>query len=97
MNGDAFSDQIKADVIAKIKVDLGKIDLVIYSLASPRRTDPETGEVFKSTLKPVGQAYKTKTYDTDKDLVHEISPAPAPYTHPRPHETKAKLVCRLLL
>ncbi|MFT4653899.1 MAG: enoyl-[acyl-carrier protein] reductase/trans-2-enoyl-CoA reductase (NAD+) [Kangiellaceae bacterium] len=77
INGDAFSDQIKADVIAKIKVDLGKIDLVIYSLASPRRTDPDTGEVFKSTLKPVGQAYKTKTYDTDKDLVHEIALEPA--------------------
>jgi len=51
--------------------------LVIYSLASPRRTDPETGEIYKSTLKPVGQAYKTKTYDTDKNLVHEIALEPA--------------------
>ena len=49
----------------------------IYSLASPRRTDPETGEVFKSTLKPVGQAYTTKTYDTDKDRIHEIALEPA--------------------
>lgn len=77
INGDAFSDEIKTSVINKIKEDLGKIDLVIYSLASPRRTDPDTGEVFKSTLKPVGQAYTTKTYDTDKDKVHEISLEPA--------------------
>ncbi|GLR72766.1 enoyl-ACP reductase FabV [Agaribacter marinus] len=77
INGDAFSDEIKAQTIDKIKQDLGKIDLVIYSLASPRRTDPDTGETFKSTLKPVGQAYTTKTYDTDKDKVHEVSLEPA--------------------
>lgn len=77
INGDAFSDEIKTTVIDKIKQDLGSVDLVIYSLASPRRTDPDSGEVFKSTLKPVGQAYTTKTYDTDKDLVHEISLEPA--------------------
>lgn len=77
INGDAFSDEIKTQVIDKIKADLGSIDLVIYSLASPRRTDPDTGEVFKSTLKPVGQAYTTKTYDTDKDKVHDVSLEPA--------------------
>ncbi|GAA6182807.1 MULTISPECIES: enoyl-ACP reductase FabV [Alteromonadaceae] len=72
INGDAFSNEIKQQVIETLKADIGKVDLVIYSLASPRRTDPETGEVYKSTLKPVGQNYKTKTYDTDKDLIHEI-------------------------
>jgi len=77
INGDAFSDEIKAEAIAAIKENLGKVDLVIYSLASPRRTDPDTGDVYKSTLKPVGQAYTTKTYDTDKDLVHEIALEPA--------------------
>lgn len=77
INGDAFSDEIKAATIDKIKQDLGSVDLVIYSLASPRRTDPDTGDVYKSTLKPVGQAYTTKTYDTDKDKVHEISLEPA--------------------
>ncbi|WP_371195426.1 enoyl-ACP reductase FabV [Glaciecola sp. SC05] len=77
INGDAFSDEIKQATIDKIKADLGTVDLVIYSLASPRRTDPDTGEVYKSTLKPVGQAYTTKTYDTDKDKVHEISLEPA--------------------
>jgi enoyl-[acyl-carrier protein] reductase/trans-2-enoyl-CoA reductase (NAD+) len=77
INGDAFSDEIKTQVIDQIKADLGQVDLVIYSLASPRRTDPDTGEVFKSTLKPVGQSYTTKTYDTDKDLVHSVSLEPA--------------------
>ncbi|WP_340680345.1 enoyl-ACP reductase FabV [Paraglaciecola sp.] len=77
LNGDAFGKEIKQQVIDTIKADMGKIDLVIYSLASPRRTDPETGEVYKSTLKPVGQSFKTKTYDTDKNLVHEIALEPA--------------------
>jgi enoyl-[acyl-carrier protein] reductase/trans-2-enoyl-CoA reductase (NAD+) len=77
LNGDAFSKELKQQVINTLKADMGKVDLVIYSLASPRRTDPETGEVYKSTLKPVGQSYKTKTYDTDKNLVHEIALEPA--------------------
>ncbi len=77
INGDAFSDEIKTEVIERIKADLGTVDLVIYSLASPRRTDPDTGAVYKSTLKPVGQAYTTKTYDTDKDLVHDVTLEPA--------------------
>jgi enoyl-[acyl-carrier protein] reductase/trans-2-enoyl-CoA reductase (NAD+) len=77
INGDAFSDEIKQQTIEQIKADMGKVDLVIYSLASPRRTDPDTGEVYKSTLKPVGHSYTTKTYDTDKDQVHEISLEPA--------------------
>ncbi len=77
LNGDAFSSEMKDDVIAKIKEQMGKVDLVIYSLAAPRRTDPETGITYKSTLKPVGQAYTTKTYDTDKDKVHEVTLEPA--------------------
>jgi enoyl-[acyl-carrier protein] reductase/trans-2-enoyl-CoA reductase (NAD+) len=77
LNGDAFGKEMKQQVIDTLKAEMGKVDLVIYSLASPRRTDPETGEIYKSTLKPVGQAYKTKTYDTDKNLVHEIALEPA--------------------
>lgn len=77
LNGDAFSKELKQQVIDTLKADMGKVDLVIYSLASPRRTDPETGEVYKSTLKPVGQAYQTKTYDTDKNQIHEINLEPA--------------------
>lgn len=77
LNGDAFSNELKNQVIDTLKAEVGKVDMVIYSLASPRRTDPETGEVYKSTLKPVGQAYTTKTYDTDKDLIHEVALEPA--------------------
>jgi len=77
LNGDAFSNELKQQVIDTLKADMSKVDLVIYSLASPRRTDPKTGEVYKSTLKPVGQAYRTKTYDTDKNVIHEIALEPA--------------------
>jgi len=77
LNGDAFSDEMKELTIAKIKEDLGQVDLVVYSLASPKRMDPETGTLYSSTLKPVGKAYTTKTYDTDKDLVHDVSLEPA--------------------
>lgn len=77
INGDAFSDEIKQQTIDYIKQNMGKIDLVVYSLASPKRKDPESGEVYSSTLKPVGQAYTTKTYHTDKDEVHDISLEPA--------------------
>ncbi|MCY7296187.1 enoyl-ACP reductase FabV [Alteromonas sp. a30] len=77
INGDAFSREIKEQAIDAIKQDLGSVDLVIYSLASPRRVDPSDGKVYKSTLKPIGQAYTTKTYDTDKDRIHDISLEPA--------------------
>jgi enoyl-[acyl-carrier protein] reductase/trans-2-enoyl-CoA reductase (NAD+) len=76
-NGDAFSDPLKAEVLAAIKADLGQVDLVVYSLASPRRTHPKTGVVHKSTLKPVGQPYSNKTVDTDKGIVSEITIEPA--------------------
>lgn len=77
INGDAFSDELKAETIAKIKADLGKVDLVVYSLASPRRTDPETGVTFSSTLKPVGKPVTRKTLDTNKNEVKNISLEPA--------------------
>lgn len=73
LNGDAFSMELKEDVIERIKAEIGKVDLVIYSLASPKRTDPKSGITYKSTLKPVGDAYTTKTYDTDKDRVHDVT------------------------
>ena len=73
INGDAFSHEIKAKAIETIKADLGKIDLVIYSLASPRRTDPDTGEVYSSTLKPIGQSVTTKNLNTSKRIIDEVS------------------------
>jgi enoyl-[acyl-carrier protein] reductase / trans-2-enoyl-CoA reductase (NAD+) len=77
INGDAFSDAIKQQTIEAIKKDLGTVDAVIYSLASPRRTHPRTGVVHKSCLKPVGAAYTNKTVDTDKGAVNEITIEPA--------------------
>lgn len=76
-NGDAFSDPMKAEVIAAIKADLGQVDCVIYSLASPRRTHPKTGEVFKSVLKPIGESYTNKNLNTTTGVVDEITIAPA--------------------
>jgi enoyl-[acyl-carrier protein] reductase/trans-2-enoyl-CoA reductase (NAD+) len=77
INGDAFSDEIKQQTIELIKQDLGQVDLVVYSLASPRRTNPRTGETFKSCLKPIGGSYTSKTLDTDKELVTDITIEPA--------------------
>ena len=77
INGDAFSNEIKQQAIDLIKADLGKIDLVVYSLASPRRTDPNDGAVYSSTLKPIGQAYTSKNLNTDTQVVGEISVEPA--------------------
>lgn len=76
-NGDAFSDCLKAEVVDLIKNDLGQIDLVVYSLASPRRTDPKSGETYKSTLKPIGAPYTAKTVDTDRKLVTDVTLEPA--------------------
>jgi enoyl-[acyl-carrier protein] reductase/trans-2-enoyl-CoA reductase (NAD+) len=77
INGDAFSDEIKQQAVETIKEDLGQVDLVVYSLASPRRTDPATGETYKSCLKPIGQTFTNRTLDTDKGEVSEVSIEPA--------------------
>lgn len=73
INGDAFSDPIKEQVIATIKADLGQVDAVIYSLASPRRTHPKTGVTYNSVLKPVGAPFTAKTVNTDKGVVTDIT------------------------
>lgn len=77
INGDAFSNEMKQQVIEKIRQDLGKVDLVVYSLASPRRTHPDTGETFSSVLKPIGQTYTNKTVDIHTGEVTDISLEPA--------------------
>jgi len=76
-NGDAFSDDMKSQVIAAIKQDLGQVDCVIYSLASPRRTHPKSGEVLKSVLKPIGESYTNKNLNTGNGVVNEITIDPA--------------------
>lgn len=77
INGDAFSLDIKKQTIDLIKRDLGQVDLIVYSLASPRRTHPFTGTVHKSALKPVGKPYTNKTVDTDTGVVSDVTIEPA--------------------
>jgi enoyl-[acyl-carrier protein] reductase / trans-2-enoyl-CoA reductase (NAD+) len=77
INGDAFSNEIKRKTMDMIKEDLGQVDLVIYSLASPVRTHPNTGERFKSVLKPIGGVFSNKTVDFHTGNVTEISINPA--------------------
>lgn len=77
INGDAFSDACKDKVIAELKAHIGKVDLVIYSLASPRRTDPKTGVVYSSVLKPIGQVYTSKNLNTDTLQIGEVAIEPA--------------------
>ncbi len=77
INGDAFSTAVKEKTIDLIRKDLGKVDLIIYSLASPRREDPVTGEVYHSTLKPLGNTYSDKTLDFHNNIVSKIELEPA--------------------
>jgi enoyl-[acyl-carrier protein] reductase/trans-2-enoyl-CoA reductase (NAD+) len=73
INGDAFSDEIKQKTIELIKQDLGQVDLVVYSLAAPRRQHPVTGEVHTSTLKPIGKEITYKSLNTDKEEIGELT------------------------
>ena len=77
IQGDAYSDEIKKETIDTIKADFGQVDLVVYSLAAPRRTHPKTGVVHKNCIKPIGQSYTNQTVDTDKGIVSTITVDPA--------------------
>ena len=77
INGDAFSEQVKARTVELIQADLGTVDLVVYSLASPRRTHPKTGVTFSSVLKPIGSTFTARTVDTHKGTVSDITIEPA--------------------
>lgn len=72
-NGDAFSTEMKDEVIAAIQADLGQIDCIVYSLASPRRTDPTDGETYKSVLKPIGAPFTQKNINTDTGVVDSVT------------------------
>ena len=72
INGDAFSNDIKDKVVKTIKEDLGKVDCVIYSLASPKRIDPVDGAIYKSCLKPIGAPFKNNSLDTNKGEIQEV-------------------------
>ncbi len=77
INADAFSDECKTQILELLKNGIGKVDLVVYSLASPRRTDPKTGVVYSSVLKPIGQGYSAKNLNTDSLKIADITVEPA--------------------
>jgi len=77
VNGDAFSDAVKNDTIQLIKRELGTVDLVVYSLASPRRTNPRTGETFSSALKPVGKPFISKAINLSNNAITTVNMEPA--------------------
>lgn len=76
INGDAFSNEVKQEVVDLIKADLGQVDLVVYSLASPVRKDPNSGELYRSVLKPIGETFTNKTVDFHTGKVSKISIEP---------------------
>ncbi|MDH3642720.1 MAG: trans-2-enoyl-CoA reductase family protein [Gammaproteobacteria bacterium] len=77
LDGDAFSDAMKERVIETIKADMGQIDLLIYSLASPVRQHPRTGELHRSVIKPLGEALHMKSVNVDRGEVLEVDLEPA--------------------
>lgn len=77
LNGDAFSNDIKEEAIRLLREEIGPVDLFVYSLASPRRTDPSTGETYKAALKPIDGVYVNKSLNTDKAAVEEVTINPA--------------------
>jgi len=77
INGDAFARETKAEVIERIARDLGSVDLVVYSLASPRRTHPVTGQLHKSVIKPINHSFTNKTVDVEKGIIGNVTLDPA--------------------
>ncbi|MDR5865301.1 enoyl-ACP reductase FabV [Halomonas koreensis] len=77
INGDAFSHEARDKAIELIKQDLGQVDLVVYSLASPVRKLPDSGELKRSSLKPIGETYRATAIDTNKDAITEAEVEPA--------------------
>lgn len=77
LDGDGFSTAMKDDVVAAIRAELGQIDMLVYSMAAPVRTDPETGETFRSAIKPLGAPVQVKTLNTDTGEVYDTELAPA--------------------
>ena len=77
LDGDAFSDGLKAEAVAAIRRELGQIDLFVYSLAAPARKHPRTGETHRSAIKPIGETFRVKTLNQMTGTVHEVDLAPA--------------------
>ncbi|MCH8215391.1 MAG: trans-2-enoyl-CoA reductase family protein [Planctomycetes bacterium] len=77
IDGDAFSKEIKQETADALRTHLGQIDMLVYSIAAPRRLDPETGEVYSSVIKPIGAPYTGKTMDFQTGVVSEVTVHPA--------------------
>jgi enoyl-[acyl-carrier protein] reductase/trans-2-enoyl-CoA reductase (NAD+) len=77
INGDAFSQEIKAQVLDIIRENLGEVDFLVYSIAAPRRMDPHTGELYSTVIKPIGNKLTSKTVDFLNGQVNEITAEPA--------------------
>jgi enoyl-[acyl-carrier protein] reductase/trans-2-enoyl-CoA reductase (NAD+) len=77
VNGDAFSEEIKTEVVELIKEKLGQVDFLVYSIAAPRRIDPETGEIYSLVVKPIGEKFTAKTVDFLTGKVSHVTAQPA--------------------
>lgn len=77
LNGDAFSDEVKQEAISQLKANFGKINVLVYSIAAPRRIHPRTGETHNSVLKPIGESYTGKTIDLNDETVVPVTIEPA--------------------
>ncbi|MEE8079763.1 MAG: enoyl-ACP reductase FabV, partial [Pseudomonadales bacterium] len=77
LDGDAYSDEMRSRVVERIRQDMGRLDLLIYSLASPVRQHPRTGELHRSAIKPLGDAMRIKSLNVVKGEVHEVDLEPA--------------------
>lgn len=77
LDGDAFSDDMKAEVIEAIRADMGRIDMLVYSLASPVRPHPRTGVLHRSSIKPLGDVVHIKSLNVESGRVHEVDLEPA--------------------
>ncbi|MFW6171253.1 MAG: enoyl-ACP reductase FabV, partial [Planctomycetota bacterium] len=85
LNGDAFSNEIKAEVVEQIRGMMGQVDLLVYSIAAPRRIDPETGDIHTAVIRPIGQSYTAKTVDfltgeVREETCHPASPEEVSHT-----------------
>ena len=77
LNGDAFSDEMKTEAINRLKSDFDKINILVYSIAAPRRVHPNTGATHQSVLKPIGEPYTGKTIDLNREVVTPVTIDPA--------------------
>ena len=77
LNGDAFSDEMKVEAVNRLKANFGKIDILVYSIAAPRRIHPKTGASHQSVLKPIGEPYTGKTIDLNRETIVPVTIDPA--------------------